>query len=168
MSNHTRYTSLYYPTWEHIQKGCAVIARQVLEIDKSEMPAIMVAIGPDGFIPGVILSNIMEMPIFGVNYRSMKASHPMTDGVERKEVQIINGIKLNAEKMMEDKPSILLVDAIVNTGNTMDEMFTVYEEMGHKVYGASLYVREGGAFFPTMCWNRLHKDDPDVEFPWEI
>jgi len=149
----------------HIQKGCSVIARQVLSLDKENSPKTIVAIGPDGFVPGVIISNILDIPLFGINYRSQVAAHPFIDGIERKEYQVINGM---LTEDLENNPSILLVDAIVNSGHTMDEMFERYESLDHKVYGASLYIREGSVFFPTMYWNKILKEDPDVEFPWKI
>lgn len=167
MSNRSTYTTLFYPTWEHIQKGCAVISRQVLSLSNQEKPKTIVAIGPDGFVPGVIISNILDIPLFGINYRSQTAAHPFMDGIERKEYQLINGMHM-ADQNLEEPPSILLVDAIVNSGHTMDEMFDKYESVGHKVYGAALYVRNESVFFPTMFWNKVLKDDPDVEFPWEI
>lgn len=161
------HTTLFYPTWEHIQKGCAVIARQVLGMEKESLPAAIIAIGPDGFVPGVILRNILDMPLFGINYRSQSAAHPHMDGIERKEFQVIDGMHFD-EETLERPPSILIVDAIINTGHTMDEMFEKYESLGHTVYGAALYVRDEAAFHPTMYWNRVLVDDPDVEFPWEI
>lgn len=165
--NNRGYTTLFYPTWMHIQKGCSVISRQVLSMDKKERPSVIVAIGPDGFIPGVILSNIIEAPILGINYRSQSAANPLTDGIPRKEIQIINGIKLSDDEMV-DRPSILLIGAIVNSGHTMDEMYNAYSKMGHTVFGAALYVRDGTAFFPTMYWNHIQKNDPNIEFPWDI
>lgn len=160
-------TTLFYPTWMHIQKGCSVIARQVLNMSKPDRPSVIVAIGPDGFVPGVIISNILEMPLFGINYRSQLASHPHIDGIERKEYQVIDGMTVEHDKG-NNKPSILLVDAIVNTGHTMDEMFEKYESLGHVVYGAALYVRDQSIFVPAIVWNKVLKNDPDIEFPWEI
>jgi hypoxanthine phosphoribosyltransferase len=159
------YTTLFYPTWMHIQKGCSVIARQILSLNKNCLPKTVVAIGPDGFVPGVIISNILDIPLFGINYRSQISAHPFIDGIERKEYQIINGMVTND---LKDKPSILLIDSIVNSGHTMDEMYEKYESLGHLVYGSSLYVRDGSIFFPAMYWNKILKEDPNVEFPWEI
>lgn len=161
------YTSLYYPTWTHIQKGCSVLSKKIAE-EKSESCNVILGIGPNGFIPAVIVSEILDIPCIGANFRSNQAKSPNLDGIIRSSMPQISLQLTSGNGILPDIPTVIIIDSIVNSGHTLDELADHYSTTGHKIITAALYYRTGAALKPDIYWNIVRKKDPNIEFPWEI
>lgn len=142
---------LTHPSYNDIEKGCALLATQILRSNTE--PDIIIGLARGGLIPSVILSHIMNVKMIPVSYSSKKGQG------EYKAYE--NILPLIPHK------KILLVDDIIDSGFTMKEVYEHYITQGHDVRIASLYWKSGAAIEPHFYWQALKIDDPWIIFSWE-
>lgn len=142
---------LTHPSYHDIEKGCALLATQLIR--NLEEPEMIVGLARGGLVPSVILSHILGVKMMPVSYSSKRGQG------EYKAYD-------NALPVVPFK-YILLMDDIIDSGFTMREVCEHYESKGHHVNIASLYYKDGAVIKPQLSWQDIPKDSPWIIFPWE-
>ena len=73
----------------------------------------------------------------------------------------------NALPQIPRMKSILIVDDIVDSGYTMQEVAETYQSAGHFVRTFALYWKESAVTIPSAFWQKIPADSPWIVFPWE-
>ena len=117
-----------HPTYDEIQLACRHIS-EFIHYNDSGIGKVdsIVGITRGGLMPAVELSHLMNIPMETVNYSSK-------DG---------NGDDKNHANLLPDLKgdSILLVDDICDSGNTLQELKAIYEGRGYNVFSAVIYYK---------------------------
>ncbi len=142
---------LTHPSWSQIDKACALLANKVLKDGFN--PDTIVGLARGGLVPAVIMSHILEVKMFPISYSS----------------KVGNGEYKQYENTLPYIPgkNILLVDDIIDSGHTMQEIYYHYYPH-YTVKIASLYWKEGAAIEPHYYWQSIPKDSDWIIFSWEI
>lgn len=157
-----------HPSWTQIEKGCARLA---LDVIKSGFePDYIVGVSRGGLIPAVIISNIIDVSVIPVSYSSRSGK-----GNNKNHENILPTIYGNIESgtgSLSPAPSILLIDEIADSGNTLNELYNHYTNQGHIVRTGVLYFKQHPPkkhiFTPDFWWQKIDEDSGWVEFPWEL
>lgn len=150
------------PTWIEIQSACEVIAYRV---KKNDPPDYIIGLTRGGLIPATILSHMLDIPLIPISYSSEKGkgefkqysnklpiiSKPLTSGIGH-----------------STPPTLLIVDDICDTGNTMREVCDGYKARNHVVYSAAIHHKDQAAITPDYTWKKIPVDAPWVIYPWEV
>lgn len=145
------------PSWYDIEKACAKIAMEVIRAEGYGSDGIhrtaIVALSRGGLVPGVILSHLLDIPVYPVSYSSKRGR-----GDDKNH--------LNALPHLEE--NILIVDDICDSGWTISEVSAHYRR-STDVMTAALYFKEGGdaSFIPDIYVHKIDRDTPWIIFPWE-
>lgn len=107
-----------------------------------------------GLMFGVIASHKLNVPLVTVNYSSKTGA-----GDDKNHANVL--------PMGEYGQTILLVDDIVDTGNTMKEIVEHYTNKGLKVITAAFHYKEGAAFHPDLYFWRIPADSEFISYPYE-
>lgn len=144
---------LTHPSWYQIDKGCALLANQIIRTDYK--PDVIVGLARGGLIPAVILSHILCIKMFPVSYSS-KAG---------------NGEYKEYDNTLPDLPfkKLLIVDDIADTGNTLKEVVQHYTNKGHEIQSAVLYYKAGASIIrPSYFWQEIPANSDWIIFPFEV
>ena len=138
--------------WGEFESAVASIAHsQIRE------PDIVVGIARGGLPGGVLLSHL-----FDAEFNAIWATH--YSGEDRNEEVVVENYGLNGAS--EDQ-KILLFDDIVDTGETMDEITTKWDEQDSldlNYETASIHVKPHSGFVPDY-W--IAETDDWIVYPWE-
>lgn len=143
-----------YVSWEDIYNAClkifSEIERKNVKID------CIVAISRGGMIPAAILANCLDVrKVIVVNVKLYKEI-----GVKGK-LEIERSLDL--EKA--DISTVLIVDDIVDTGETLEKVREYIADYVWKVYTAAIFVKEWSKVKPDYY---VYRTTRWVIFPWEI
>lgn len=148
---------LVHPSYYEIQRGCSILARQILDKKAVHRPVSMiVALSRGGLIPGVELSHLLDLPLTPVCY-SAKKGH----GDNRNHLNVLPILPITPYT------TIVLVDDIADSGQTLNEVQEYYSK-DLIVETAVLYWKKTSVHTPNYYWKELEADSPWVEFPWEL
>lgn len=64
--------------------------------------------------------------------------------------------------------TVLLVDDIIDTGKTTQEIVEFYRDQGVKVITAVFHYKEGAVIAPDLYYWRIPKDSEFINYPYEL
>lgn len=152
---------LTHPSWHQIEKGCAIIANKVLrDLRDGTTPDWILGVARGGLIPAVMISHMLDVPMLTTCYSSKKGA----------------GDDRNHDNLLPEIPeqrkvsTILIVDDIIDTGNTIQEIYNHYrlKNLNHIIVHAALYHKVGSSIIPNYTWQTIPENAPWIEFPWEV
>lgn len=143
---------LTHPSWYDVEKGTNFIAHQAMKT-KAYIDCV-VGVARGGLIPAVLFSHIWNVPMIPVRFSAK------------------NGAGDNKDHPNELPPipysSILIIDDIADSGETLDQIQKHYMEAYHGSWTAALYHRESAVLTPDFIWQKIPSDAPWICFPWEV
>ena len=107
-----------------------------------------------GLMFGVIASHKLNVPLVTVNYSSKSGA----------------GDDKNHDNVIPDLSrfkTVLLVDDIIDSGNTMVELISAFEGQGVKAITAAFHFKEGAAIHPDLYFWRIPADSEFINYPYE-
>lgn len=141
-------------TWRDIEKLTKKVGKEIVD-DELKFDYI-VAVGRGGYVPGVILSHFLSLPL-------------LTELYQTRDGGVKQGIDLAIKSDIHNGKSILLLDDINDTGKTflgILEEWDYTDECKGEVITAALLQRYSTAA-PAGIVARSIDDDRWVDFPWE-
>jgi hypoxanthine phosphoribosyltransferase len=108
-----------------------------------------------GLMFGVIASHKLNVPMIPVQYSSKNGA-----GDDKNHPNVI--IKLD-----ESIKTVLLVDDIADSGNTLKEIAALYSASGVRVITAVFHYKEGSVFVPDLYYWRIPADSEFINYPYE-
>lgn len=145
-------------SWDEVQLMSEYLAKKVKDDFK---PDVVISIASGGLVPGKILKEMLEVKIMGVI-----SAHYYDKTVRRKECVVEKSLSGFVPKNSDH--NILVVDDIVETGVTFQEVLKVLPELlGHgnwKIKTATLFVKPQSKFVPDYY---VMNASEWVVFPWE-
>jgi len=144
-----------YISWEEYIEDCHILAELIKEKQLNNLPIISISRG--GFLPGLIVSHDNENPkiqVIGVDSYSDKG-----DVTERRH-----------ELKIEQTPtsiytSVLIIDDLVDSGRTLDNVKSYFTLLGTTVHTAVLYSKHINYSVDVKCKELNPKDW--IVFPYE-
>lgn len=143
-----------YLSWRDIHKLTLKIGNEIKE-DNLKFDYI-VAIGRGGYIPGVILSHYLELPLLTVLHQTRHEFN-------------YHDSRYDVEKDINNNKSVLLIDDINDSGKTFLDLFNEWnynEESTGELITAAVVQRYSTASPASLVGRNLRKDCWIV-FPWE-
>lgn len=107
-----------------------------------------------GLMFGVIASHKLNVPLITVNYSSKSGA----------------GDDKNHDNIIPDLSrfkTVLLVDDIIDSGNTMVELGVAFEQQGVKAITAAFHYKEGAVYHPDLYFWRIPEDSEFINYPYE-
>lgn len=144
--------SLVNPSWHDIHVACYNLAHQVRQYDID----YVIGITRGGLIPAVIISHILNKPVLPIDYSSQQGN-----GDDKRAAVSLPAVP-NPEDLTYQ--TLLIVDDICDSGNTMKEVRKHYNSGTDIVMTAALYHKKGLVDYSA---HQLQPNDPWVVFPWE-
>lgn len=151
------FDSYSKPSYADVDASCRHIS-EFIHYSQSSIGKVEVIVGitRGGLMPGVILSNLLNVPMKTVQYSSKHGA----------------GDNKNHENILPemDENSILLVDDICDSGRTLHEVSKVYQNRGHLVHSAVIYfkdLKEKTLHRPDVWAVKISKNFGWVTFDWE-
>lgn len=114
----------------------------------------VVAPARGGFLFGVIASHKLNVPLIPVKYSSKTGRGD--DKNHDNELPVI-----------EKGKTVLLVDDIVDSGQTLKEIVEFYTSQGVTVITAAFHYKDGAVFHPDLYFWRIPSDSEFINFPYE-
>lgn len=155
-----------HPTWDQLDDGAQEIVRQIKIHGWSE-PEYVVGLTRGGLILAVRISHIMDLPMVAINYSSVAGR-----GDNRNHQNALPAIYghppiASGTGKLPDMPTLLIVDDICDSGQTMHEVSEYYAKQGHRVWTACLHWKEGSVHSPDFYWQKIPKDSGWIVYPFE-
>lgn len=145
-----------HPTYNEMQQACNHIAEFIhfnpTEIGKVD---IIAGVSRGGLMPAVILSHRLNIPMTTIEYSSKSG---MGDN------------KNHLNKLPELKGKrILLIEDIVDSGNTMKEIYDIYKNNGCDIFTASVYYKSRRTIVhePDVWAIKVSENFGWIHFPFE-
>lgn len=155
---------LTHPSYEQLHIGTLDIINKMLI--RQSVPDWIIGLTRGGLVPAVIASHAMNLPMMPVNYSSVEGNgdnkNHQNNLPEIPDVGIVSGMG-----ELPPLPALLIIDDICDSGRTMMEVATHYEDKGYPVLTASLYYKEGSLYQPNFTWQAIPEDSPWIVFPFE-
>lgn len=149
------------PSYINVHRACQEFKDEIEALDSRpdyhcrSRPDYIVGLSRGGLIPATILSHMTDIPLVPVKYSSKSG----------------NGDNRNHDNVLPhiDGATLLIVDDISDSGNTLREVVDHYRYEGHTVRTAALYYKElaNPVFVPDIVWKTIPEDGPWIVFPWE-
>lgn len=142
----------WYVSIGTIRDGCYSIKNN---LDKT--PDIIIGIMRGGIVPAIMLSHMFnDVDVKTINYSSKKGRGESSD---QKQL-VLPEIKTGS--------TILIVDELVDSGNTLKDIVDEFNQIGeYTVYTSAVFVKKGAVFEPDFKHLTLDKNAPWLVFPWE-
>lgn len=140
-----------HPTYDQIHDACKDMARAIAERQYSF--DVIVGLARGGMLPTLIMSHILDCPVFVPNYSSKSGV-----GDNRNHDNILPFIH---------GKSILLVDDISDTGKTLQEVRDFYTPHNNIKTLVLYYKEQEGVRVPDFYWQKIPTDSPWIFYPWE-
>jgi hypoxanthine phosphoribosyltransferase len=106
-----------------------------------------------GLLFGTIASHKLNIPLYTAHYSSKSGA-----GDNKNHSNILPSIVAK---------TIFLVEDLVDSGNTMNEIVDHYEGQGIKVITAVFHYKESSIFHPDLYFWRIPNDSPFISYPYE-
>lgn len=135
--------------WEDFLKDTGVLGDNINE--KGFKPDIIIAIARGGWIPARILSDCLKVKNMG----SIGIKYLDTDRTTLE--------TYSKPTLPQDCKKILLVEDMLESGNSIKWAKDYYSEIGYQVKTACLFIMETTVFKPDYYLSVSEK----VQFPWE-
>lgn len=166
--DHVEHYVLTHPSYGNIHKACKEVF--IPAIDNLEhKPDFIVGLSRGGLIPATVLSHMTDIPLFPVKYSSKSGN-----GDNKNHDNELPAIapwfsKDELGEPLLNVPTLLIMDDISDSGNTLREVSDHYRSKGHRVYTAALYYKEltNAVIVPDIIWNTIPEDFDWIIFPWE-
>ena len=142
----------HYVNWETLDSKCRMLAKEIQEKVNDIQNYTLIAIARGGFAPTQIISeelNIQKIYSIGANSYA---------GTKQGEMNIYQMPKIEPQKKYT-----LMVDEVVDTGNTMKYVKALLETAGFQITTASIYVKPSRNFEPDFWAEETNKW---IVFPW--
>lgn len=150
------FNKFSHPTYEELSMACKHIT-EFIHYNASEIGKVDTIVGltRGGLMPAQELSHLMNIPMVAVQYSSKEGA-----GDNKNHANELPEIKGN---------SILLVDDICDSGNTLRELHDIYESKGYKVFSAVIYYKtqKDPVYKPDVWAINISQNFGWIIFPWE-
>ena len=137
--------------WKDYDKDIAKLVRRI-KYAKFK-PNTIVALARGGLIPGVSLSHRLKVPLLIISTSSYQ-------GQQR------GSLAFNASFTRPIQSPVLIIDDIVDSGETMSNIHNYIASLGVDVRTASLFYKERSLFKPTWYLRKV-KNEAWINFAWE-
>lgn len=151
-ANDMQPTFITNPTYDHLHMAAVTMVREART--HAWIDAILAPVR-GGLLFGVVASHKLNVPVTPIHYSSK-------DGKGDDKTQ-----DNTLPELSDTVKTILLVDDIVDSGNTMKEIEAFYSAKGIKVISAVYHYKEGAAFTPTLYYWRIPADSEFINYPYE-
>jgi hypoxanthine phosphoribosyltransferase len=153
LSDNTPQPGKRHVEWLEFGRLCEKLAGSVKESDSKV--DLVVGIARGGIPPAMVVADRLRVPIDFINVKSY------TGVQQRGRVKIISTLFEDATKK-----HVLVVDDLVDQGETMDTILAFLEEKYHpsKVTTAALFIKPWSKFRPDFF---VDTTDAWIVFPWE-
>lgn len=138
------------PSYDQLHNAAITIVREARTYGWIDA---VVAPSRGGLMFGVIASHKLNVPLIPVTYSSRVGK-----GDDKNHDNVLPYI--NAK-------TILLVDDIVDSGQTMCEIVEHYHTKGVNVITAAFHYKEGAVMQPTVYFWRIPADSEFINYPYE-
>ncbi len=143
------------PTWDDIYDYCIQITDQVK--DSGYEPEVIVAVARGGWIPGRVLSDLMDLK----SVATVQVEHYLNIYETREEPKVIQKLSKDIKGQ-----KVLLVDDISDSGKSLEMLKShLFEEGAKEVKVATLYFKPWSVLKPDFF---VKESDAWVCFPHEI
>jgi len=132
------------------EKTSLINILQQMDFD-SWYPDVVVGIARGGLAPAVMISHALEIPMVPITWSTRDYIAKATD----------------ANSLIEGYRNVLVVDDIVDSGLTLDELQQTLGNDGQEIRYAALYLRHTSDVLPDYVGLDI-KNDAWVEFSWEL
>ncbi len=109
-----------------------------------------------GLMFGVIASHKLNVPLYPLFYSSKNGA-----GDDKTQPNVLVALPQAIK-------TVLLVDDIADSGNTLKEIVEAYEHNGVKVITAVFHYKEGGVYHPDLYYWRIPADSEFINYPYEL
>lgn len=118
-------------TWYEYVDACYKLANKIKEKELDKVPIIAISRG--GFLPGLIISHHNENP--KVQVLGVSSYNDVMDIPQRRHKTYINQTPTSIN------PEVLVIDDLVDTGNTLTKVKEYFDKKNTKVYTAVVYSK---------------------------
>jgi len=140
--------------WQDITRDCKLLA------DKIDSCDVIVSAGRGGLVPSVIISHILNVPIYNFGIRSY------TDDNVPGEIAFDQTLGIKFVTKYRDK-RVIIIDDLSDKGKTIMELNSFFELQQFTHYKfATLYIKESTSYVPNFYIKRFD-DNIWLDFPWE-
>ena len=145
--------TITHPSFEMIHN---VIIEMAMTIQNSNSNiGCIVGLTRGGLFPAAMLSHLLDVPMEAINYSSKQGKGDNKNHVNQFNIPLVG-----------KKDTILIVDDICDSGNTLKEVTNFYEQFCN-VQTASLFYKNTAVVTPTYYWQEISNEDGWIHFPWE-
>jgi hypoxanthine phosphoribosyltransferase len=106
-----------------------------------------------GLLFGTIASHKLNVPVIPIAYSSKKGA-----GDDKNHTNQLPDI---------DGETLLITEDIIDSGHTLKEIVTHYQDKGHKVITAAFHFKETAVFHPDLYFWRIPADSEFITYPYE-
>lgn len=138
------------PTYDQLHLAAVTIVREARTMGWIDA---VVAPSRGGLLFGVIASHKLNVPLIPIQYSSKEGK-----GDDRNHNNDLPDIEAT---------TVLLVDDIVDSGQTIKEIIDHYTSKGIRVISASFHYKEGAVVHPDLYFWRIPEDSEFINFPYE-
>lgn len=138
------------PTYDQLHLAAVTIVREARTMGWIDA---VVAPSRGGLLFGVIASHKLNVPLIPIQYSSKEGK-----GDDRNHNNDLPDIEAK---------TVLLVDDIVDSGQTIKEIIDHYTSKGIRVISASFHYKEGAVVHPDLYFWRIPEDSEFINFPYE-
>ena len=140
------------PTYDQMHNAAITMVREARTLAWLDC---IVAPARGGLLFGVIASHKLNIPVYPALYSSKKGK-----GDDKNHANVLPDVG--------DVKTILLVDDIVDSGETVREIVEHYTGLGYKVITAVFHYKEGAVFHPDLYYWRIPADSEFITYPYEV
>jgi len=140
--------------YDTVQSACESLS---VKIKKKKVDYI-IGIGRGGLIPATILGYQLNKPIYNLGLSSYD-DKKRTDNINEYQ----SGIDFTA---LNRKKTILIVDDLSDSGNSLHYAVEKYSWAVKRVYTATIFLKDKSEFKPDFYWDKVNSDTW-IKFPWE-
>lgn len=139
------------PTYDQLHLAAVTIVKEARTMGWIDA---VVAPSRGGLLFGVIASHKLNVPLIPIQYSSKEGK-----GDDKNHDNVLPEIT--------EGSTVLLVDDIVDSGQTIKEIIDHYTSKGIRVISASFHYKEGAVVHPDLYFWRIPEDSEFIMYPYE-